>query len=229
VNNNEHPSRFSLAALLFRLPAVFTLCTALLVVIAPSNALAQSQRSMAKAEMLDEVVVTARKRSETMMDVPISINVVSQETIERLGAEDFTDLLSSVPSLTAYQNGPGRTRLSIRGIANGGGNDNDTQNQETVGIYLDEMPISMGAMNPEFNLFDLQRVEVLRGPQGTLYGAGSMTGTVRLVSNDPNLDEFEGKYDVSASTVNKGSEGYSLKGLINAPIMPGKLAVRASA
>lgn len=229
MNNNEHTPRLGLATLLLRLPAVFTLCTALLVVIAPSNALAQSQRSMAKAEILDEVVVTARKRSETMMDVPISINVVSEETIERLGAEDFTDLLSSVPSLTAYQNGPGRTRLSIRGIANGGGNDNDTQNQETVGIYLDEMPISMGAMNPEFNLFDLQRVEVLRGPQGTLYGAGSMTGTVRLVSNDPNLDEFEGKYDVSASTVNKGGEGYSLKGLVNAPVMPGKLAVRASA
>lgn len=83
-----------MATLLLRLPAGFTLCTALLVVVAPSNALAQSQRSMAKAEILDEVVVTARKRSETMMDVPISINVVSEETIERLGAEDFTDLLS---------------------------------------------------------------------------------------------------------------------------------------
>lgn len=193
------------------------------------NAFAQDNERAAQSGLLDEIVVTSRKRTETMLDVPISISVVSEETIARLGAEDFTDLLSSVPSLTAYQNGPGRTRLSIRGIANGGGNDNDTQNQQTVGIYMDEVPISMGAMNPEFNLFDLKRVEVLRGPQGTLYGAGSMTGTVRLVSNQPNLDEMEGKYDVSGSTVDNGSEGYAIKGLINVPVSPGKVAVRASA
>ena len=177
---------------------------------------------------LEEIVVTARKRTETVLDVPISINVVSAQTIERLGAENFTDLLSTVPSLTAYENGPGRTRLSIRGIANGGGNDNDTQNQETVGIYLDEVPISMGAMNPEFNLFDLKRVEVLRGPQGTLYGAGSLAGTVRLVSNDPNLDELEGKIDMSLNSVSEGGQGGGLKALINAPLIPGRLAVRAS-
>lgn len=177
---------------------------------------------------IDEITVTARKRSETALDVPISINVISAQTIENLGAEDFTDLLTSVPSLTAYENGPGRTRLSIRGIANGGGNDNDTQNQETVGIYMDEVPVSMGAMNPEFNLFDLQRVEVLRGPQGTLYGAGSMAGTVRLVSNQPNLNEVEGKVDASFSSVSEGDQGGGLKALINVPILPGKLAVRAS-
>ncbi|MEH6713531.1 MAG: Plug domain-containing protein, partial [Paraglaciecola polaris] len=118
----------------------------------------------------ERVIVTSRKRSESMNDVPISINVVSEDLINNLGASDFTDLLGVVPSLTAYQNGPGRTRLSIRGVANGGGNDNDTQNQETVGIYLDEIPISMGGMNPELALFDLKRVEVLRGPQGTLFG-----------------------------------------------------------
>jgi len=101
---------------------------------------------------LEEIVVTARKRVESMYDVPISINVVSEKMIENLGATDFTDLLSSVASLTAYQNGPGRTRISIRGVANGGGNDNDTQNQETVSIYLDEVPISLGAMNPELSL-----------------------------------------------------------------------------
>ncbi|MEO1202208.1 MAG: TonB-dependent receptor, partial [Pseudomonadota bacterium] len=194
-----------------------------------ADAGAQSRYGATGKVILDEVVVTARKRSETVMDVPISIDVVSEEDIARLGAEDFTDLLSSVPSLTAYQNGPGRTRLSIRGIANGGGNDNDTQNQETVGIYLDEIPISRGAMNPEFNLFDLSRVEVLRGPQGTLYGSGSMTGTVRLVTNRPNLEAFEGKYDVSASTVSEGNEGYGVKALVNVPLIQDRLAVRASA
>jgi iron complex outermembrane recepter protein len=171
----------------------------------------KSADNMASSNFTEEVLVTARKRAESMFDIPISINVVSESTIENLGAQDFTDLLGSVPSLTAYQNGPGRTRLSIRGVANGGGNDNDTQNQETVGIYLDEIPISMGAMNPEIGLFDLDRVEVLRGPQGTLYGAGSMTGTIRLISKKPNLSEFEGKVETNYSTINEGSDGHSLK------------------
>ncbi|GHF25861.1 TonB-dependent receptor [Kordiimonas sediminis] len=176
----------------------------------------------------EEIVVTARKRAESMYDVPISINVVSSDLINKLGAQDFTDLLGSVPSLTAYQNGPGRTRLTIRGVANGGGNDNDTQNQETVGIYLDEIPISLGAMNPEIGLFDLERVEVLRGPQGTLYGAGSMAGTVRLVSKKPNLEEVEGLVELDASDLKYGDQSYGVKALINAPIINDVLGVRVS-
>jgi len=182
----------------------------------------------AETEAYDEIVVTSRKRSETMGDIPMSINVVSEGLIENLGATDFTDLLGSVPSLTAYQNGPGRTRLSIRGVTNGGGNDNSTQNHETVGIYLDEIPISIGAMNPELSLFDLERVEVLRGPQGTLYGAGSMTGTIRLVSKKPNLAEFEGKVEGSLSSVAHGGENYDIKGLVNFPVVEDKFAIRAS-
>ncbi|MDF2901330.1 MAG: TonB-dependent receptor, partial [Phenylobacterium sp.] len=178
---------------------------------------------------VDELVVTARKRTESVLDVPMSINVVGEQAMKNMGAETYTDLLGSVPSLTAYQNGPGRTRLSIRGINNGGGNDNDTQNQETVGIYIDEIPISMGALNPELALFDLERVEVLRGPQGTLYGAGSMTGTVRMITYRPNLTEFEGKVDVGLSTVSHGGDGYSLKGLVNLPLITDRVAVRASA
>jgi len=178
---------------------------------------------------LEEVIVTARKRSESMFDVPISITVVDQELIQNLGAQDFTDLVPSVPSLNAYQNGPGRTRLYIRGIANGAGNDNDTQNGETVAIYLDEIPISLGAMNPELGLFDLERVEVLRGPQGTLYGAGSMAGTIRQVSRKPNLNEVEGVFEAGYSTISHGSNGYTIKGLINAPVVEDKFAIRASA
>lgn len=187
-----------------------------------------AQQSSTAANALEEIVVTARKRSETILDVPISLAVVSAVDIQKLGAQDFTDLLRSVPSLTAYQNGPGRTRVSIRGIANGGGNDNDTQNQETVGIYLDEIPISLGAMNPELGLFDMQRVEVLRGPQGTLYGAGSLAGTIRLVSNKPNLTEVEGKAELDVGTISQGEESTSLKALINVPLVDDKLALRIS-
>ena len=178
---------------------------------------------------LEEVMVTARKRTESMYDVPISITVVNEEFIQNLGAQDFTALIPNIASLNAYQNGPGRTRLYIRGIANGAGNDNDTQNGETVAIYLDEIPISLGAMNPEIGLFDLERVEVLRGPQGTLYGAGSMAGTIRQVSRKPNLSEVEGVFEAGVSDIAHGSSGYTIKGLINAPVVEDKFAVRASA
>ena len=191
-------------------------------------ALADDAAAVNDGTGFEEIIVTSRKRAESMYDVPISINVVSEGMIENMGATDFTDLLRSVPSLTAYQNGPGRTRIFIRGIANGGGNDNDTQNQETVSIYLDEIPISLGAMNPELSLFDLERVEVLRGPQGTLYGAGSMAGTIRLVSKKPNLSEIEGKAEAELSSIRHGSENYGFKGLINLPIIEDKIAIRAS-
>ncbi len=187
-----------------------------------------AQDAEAEGLQLEEVVVTARKRSESMYDVPISINVVSEQMIENLGAQDFTDLLATVPSLTAYQNGPGRTRIFIRGVANGAGNDNDTQNQETVGVYLDEIPISLGAMNPELALFDLERVEVLRGPQGTLFGAGSMAGTIRQVSKKPNLNEFEGKVEANLATISHGSETYGFKGMVNVPVSEDRFAIRAS-
>jgi outer membrane receptor protein involved in Fe transport len=201
----------------------------LAVLVAPATIRAQAAEEADASNALEEVTVTARKRTESMFDVPLSISVMSEEFIENLGAQDFTELVPSVPSLNAYQNGPGRTRLYIRGIANGAGNDNDTQNGETVSIYLDEIPISLGAMNPELALFDLDRVEVLRGPQGTLYGAGSMAGTIRQVSNKPNLSEVEGKLEAGVSTITHGSSGYTFKGLVNAPVVSDKFAVRASA
>jgi outer membrane receptor protein involved in Fe transport len=193
------------------------------------SAFAQDASNDDSVSSLEEVIVTARKRSESMFDVPISITVVNEQLIENLGAQDFTDIVPSVASLNAYQNGPGRTRLYIRGIANGAGNDNDTQNGETVAIYLDEIPISLGAMNPELGLFDLERIEVLRGPQGTLFGAGSMAGTIRQVSNKPNLSEVEGKFEAGVSSISHGSNGYTIKGLINAPVVEEKFAIRASA
>lgn len=210
-----------------KLSTVLLIC--LMAFVVPLLGQAQEEEEGSESASLEEVVVTARKRTESMFDIPISITVVSEQFIENLGAQDFTDLVPSVPSLNAYSNGPGRTRLYIRGIANGAGNDNDTQNGETVSIYLDEIPISLGAMNPELGLFDLERVEVLRGPQGTLFGAGSMAGTIRQVSNKPNLSEVEGKLEAGISTIAHGSTGYTFKGLINAPIAEDKFAIRASA
>lgn len=195
--------------------------------------LSMGGQAIAQDRDVEEIVVTARKKSESVYDVPISINVMSEEDIDKLGAHDFTDLIATIPSLGAYQNGPGRTRLSIRGInstSSSNGNDNEMQNQETVGIYLDEIPISMATLSPEIGLFDAARVEVLRGPQGTLYGAGSMAGTLRIVTNKPNTEEFEGKVDLSLSKTSYASGvNYDTKGLVNIPLVEGKLALRVSA
>ncbi len=205
------------------------LSAAIPLMLVASPALAQDERASASAPQDDgAIIVTARKRAEELEKVPASINVSSEKELQQLGAQSFTDILRTVPSLNAYQNGPGRTRLSIRGIANGGGNDNDTQNQETVGIYLDEVPISSGAMNPEIGLFDVERVEVLRGPQGTLFGAGSMAGTIRMVTRRPDLDTFGGKAEGSLSSIAHGDLSWDAKALINAPIVTEKVGVRAS-
>lgn len=214
-------------------PAKTTCALWVLLTSASASASASAAAAGVETARIDEIVVTARKRAESMYDVPISLNVVSADAIDKLGAHDFTDLINAVPSLGAYQNGPGRTRLSIRGInstSSSNGNDNDTQNQETVSIYMDEIPISLAALSPELGLFDARQVEVLRGPQGTLYGAGSMAGTLRIVTRKPNAENFEGGLDTSLSDSKySASLNYDLKGLVNIPLIEDKVALRMSA
>jgi iron complex outermembrane recepter protein len=175
---------------------------------------------------ISEVVVTAQKRTQSLQDIPLSVNVVDSHTVDNLGAQNFTDLLSSVPSLTAYQNGPGRSQLIIRGVTSNSISEDEPQTQETVGLYVDETAISVSGFNPENGLFDLERVEVLRGPQGTLYGAGAMSGAVRLVTRKPNLTDFGGKAETTVSDVRHGSMGYDVKGVVNIPLIQDKAALR---
>jgi iron complex outermembrane receptor protein len=193
-----------------------------------SAGLAHAQAKPSDAD-LSEVVVTAQKRAQSLQDVPISINVVDSHAIQNLGAQSFTDLLSNVPSLTAYQNGAGRSQLIIRGVTSNGIGEDEPQTQETVGLYLDETSIAVSGFNPEENLFDLERVEVLRGPQGTLYGAGAMSGAVRMVTNKPDASKYSGKVEATVSDVAHGSTGYDVKGMVNVPIVADKAALRLSA
>ena len=134
------------------------------------------------AAALEEIVVTARKREESLEKVPLSIVAYNSAALEETGAEDFSSLAARIPGVTLNSAGPGQSSYSIRGIASVGGN------APTTGIYIDETPIlpsggdgATASIDPD--LFDLARVEVLRGPQGTLYGASSMGGTVRFITN----------------------------------------------
>lgn len=170
---------------------------------------------------LEEVLVTATKRVENLQEVPMSIAAIQGDSIERIGATDFTDIATSVPSLSLRSSGPGRTKLNIRGISAA------TGVASTVSFYVDEMPVStissgsstsfaQAIVDPK--MFDLERVEVLRGPQGTLYGSSSMGGTVRLVTRKPVMDEFEGKVAAELSSTKDGGLNKNYNAVINAPI-----------
>ncbi len=170
---------------------------------------------------LEEVIVTASKRVESLQDVSMSISAISGESITRLGAADFNDLAASVPSLSLRSSGPGRTKLNIRGISAA------TGVAPTVSFYIDEMPISTISSGSSTSfaqtivdpkLYDLQQVEVLRGPQGTLYGSSSMGGTVRLITGQPLVGESEGSVNAELSDTKEGGMNYVLNGMYNAPV-----------
>ncbi|HET7292716.1 MAG TPA: TonB-dependent receptor [Vicinamibacteria bacterium] len=175
----------------------------------------------------EEVVVTAQKRTEAVQDIPASVTVVGGELLEQQRADDFQDLVPLVPGLSTATSRPGVTRITLRGINTGGV-------ASTIGVYYDDVPFgsSSGLANAavvsgDFDTFDLARVEVLRGPQGTLYGASSLGGVIKYVPNRPSSERFETRFLGSAETVDNGDLGYNVTGLVNVPLTD-KAAIRAS-
>ena len=170
---------------------------------------------------LEEIIVTARKRSQVLQKVPISITALTGGDLEHAGIQNVSDLALSVPGLAVTSTGPGQTEVIVRGMPGRSGN------SPTIGYYLDEVPISATTRNLDVMMFDLDRVEVLRGPQGTLYGAGSMGGTVKYIGKRPNLTQFEGRAETTLSHID-GSSGLSRKAnvVLNIPLQDEKLGLR---
>jgi len=177
--------------------------------------------SLAQSVALDEIVVTAQRREENMQNVPVSITAFTGADLERAGIQDVTDLSLQVPGLAVTSTGPAQTEVIIRGMPGRSGT------AATVGYYLDEVPISAVTRNLDVMLFDLDRVEVLRGPQGTLFGASSMGGTIRYVAKRPNLSQFEARAATTLSHID-GSDGmsYKLNGVLNIPLLDDRLGLR---
>jgi iron complex outermembrane receptor protein len=167
---------------------------------------------------IEEVVVTAQKRAESIQDIPFAITALSQDTLDRAGITSLEEFAYKVPGLAISGQNNARTQINIRGINSGEVRRDNTRASETVGIYFDEIPLSTALYNPDLEAFDLARVEVLRGPQGTLYGSGSLAGTIRLVSQAPIIDEFEGLIDAGFNSVKSGDMGYSVRGMVNIPM-----------
>jgi iron complex outermembrane receptor protein len=201
------------------------LSTALVALAGTASAQAPTAPPANDAFVLEEIIVTARKRDETLQSVPFSINALSGNQMRERGAENIEDVARNIAGLTIQNLGPGQSQVAIRGISSGQIVRDQPGVKEQVGVYLDESVISLSLFTPDIDLYDLERVEVLRGPQGTLYGSGSMSGTIRYITAKPSVDGVEGSGEVGIETIESGGTGYSVKGMVNVPASD-KVALR---
>lgn len=174
---------------------------------------------------IEEIVVTAQKREQSVQDVPISVAVYDSGLMEDLNARDFSDFADIVPGMTFASTGVGNSNYFIRGIGQVG-----QGLSPTTGVYLDETPLQThtlrGSSQPDPILFDVARTEVLRGPQGVLFGSSAMGGTIRIITNQPDASQFEAMLDVGVSTIKDGDQSWDVKGMVNVPLVTDTLALR---
>ena len=201
---------------------LFGVSTVAIVSPAAAQTAAETDRSGGQRargrERLGEIVVTATKRASTIQDVPFSINAQTQEDIQRANATTIEDISRNVAGLAVQNLGPGQSQVSIRGVSAGQIVRDQPGVKEQVGVYLDESVISLSLFTPDFDLFDLNRVETLRGPQGTLFGSGSVGGTIRYITNQPKIGVTEGVVEANINDVADGDVGGHLKGAVNVPL-----------
>ncbi|HWV61486.1 MAG TPA: TonB-dependent receptor [Sphingopyxis sp.] len=186
----------------------------------PAAANAQAAADAPDAQPTD-IIVTAQRYEQRLQDVPLSISAIGAEELRARGTTDLKDLQYSVPGLSTFEYGVSRQFVQLRGMAT-------TIGSSTVGVYLDETPLGLDAQGDPMNvrLYDMERVEVLRGPQATLYGQGSMGGTIRYIPAAPKLDAVGGSFEGEYSSTRHGDSNYKAVGMLNLPVATDKLGVR---
>ena len=183
-----------------------------------------------RAHAVETVVVTAERRSESTQQVAMTLQAFSGDTLQQLNVNDLQDVLKYLPNVSYGNNGPGQGEIFMRGLSNGFRGNQSTGTvglYPNVAIYLDEQSMQFPARNVDIYMADMDRVEVLEGPQGTLFGGGAEAGAVRYITKKPNLDAFEGYATVSGSITDGGAPSGAAELVANAPIIEGKLALRA--
>jgi outer membrane receptor protein involved in Fe transport len=178
---------------------------------------------------LEQVVVTAQRRNETVQKVPMTIQAFTGATLEKLNVQTFDDLLKYTPNVTFNNNGPGQGNIFMRGLSAGSqGNQSSATigNFPNVAVYLDDQSMQFPGRNADVYFADMNRVEVLEGPQGTLFGGGAEAGALRYITNKPKLDVYEGRVEGLYGFQDHGAGITSGNGMVNIPLVPGKLAVR---
>ena len=178
---------------------------------------------------LTEVIVTAQRREESTQNVPITLQVLTADTLNQLNVQTFQDFLLYLPNVTTATNGPAQNNIYMRGLSVGG---NYSQGSGGVGsfpnvaVYLDEQSAQIPGRNLDIYAADLERIEVLEGPQGTLFGSGSEAGVLRYITNKPKLDVTEGKADAAYGYTSHGDPSTRIEATLNLPLLPDTLAVR---
>lgn len=176
--------------------------------------------------IVGELVVTAGRYADLPGRTPYSITAISDEDLDRSRTRDMTDLAAQVAGMTVTNLGPGRDKVLLRGMSDGAFTG---LTQSTVGLYLDDVPVTYNAPDPDLKLVDMERIEVMRGPQGTLYGGGSISGIVRIVTHKPDLDEYQGFAKATLSFTQHGGANTEVETALNVPVVAGRVALRVTA
>jgi outer membrane receptor protein involved in Fe transport len=190
---------------------------------------AQSADASNTPQSLNEVVVTATRRSENVQDVPVTVQALTGQMIKQLHISSFEDYVKMLPNLTSADNGPGMNEIYIRGVGAGTIStviSGTTSPWPNVGVYLDDQSVQFPGQNMDIYAADLSRIEVLEGPQGTLFGSGSEAGAIRYITNKPELDAVGGSASADYGTTAHGDPNTAVTGVLNLPLIPEKLAVR---
>src|SRR5271168_4784867 len=176
--------------------------------------------ALADDEKLTEIIVTAfHEGPKLLQQLPASVTVVNVESAARFGSTDLSDIAGAVPSLNLEQGGPGLNKIDIRGITVENADIlNNIDSRPLVAVYIDDTPIALDGFNPDLKVFDIDRIEVLRGPQGTLYGASSMAGTIRYITKKPDPEQFSGSDGIVVSDTVGGGINYGIKASVNLPL-----------
>jgi outer membrane receptor protein involved in Fe transport len=203
-----------------------SLAVAAALAVAPPRAPA-AQPADVSTGALQEIVVTARKREENLQDVPLSIDVFTKRDMQNLGITSFDDYAEKVPSISFISVGPGTQLFVMRGVSDG--SNPNYSNTSATGFFIDDMSLSWQGVQPDLHLYDIERIEVLNGPQGTTFGAGSMAGAIRYITNKPDVNAFSGGIDFNGGHIQGGQQNWTYEGFLNAPIIEGVLGLRVSA
>ena len=202
-------------------------CAALSIVAMMTNGALAATPTDDDNLALQEIVVSAtRVGEESVQKIPMAISVISPAALDNKGLSGLSDFVGQLPSVNMQSVSPGENVIDMRGLVTSEVNPTNAQQRSLVALYLDDASIGQEGFNPDLHVYDLERIEVIRGPQGTLYGAGSMAGTIRLITKKPDPTELLGDGDLSVSQTEHGGTNTSVRGMINLPLIDDRLAAR---
>jgi iron complex outermembrane recepter protein len=223
LSRREPPPTFSPSKLAIAIAAA--LSGAATLHLSPAHA-ADASSGASSDSTLEEVIVTARKRAENLQDVPISIDVYTSKDLQNLGISQFEDYATMTPSISFVSAGPGTQTLVMRGVSDG--SNPNYSNQATTAFLVDDMSMNFFGTTPDLHLYDVERIEVLNGPQGTTFGAGAMAGALRFITNKPDPSGFSAGIDTDAGKIEGGTHNGTIEGFVNIPLIEDWTAIRLS-